>query len=302
VQRDEPKDPFWKTKEYDYASTELMSTESMPTTQRDEPKERNTSINHKLTTNICNMSDANYLFKMDAVLFFLEEEPPNQWWRGGKRGEMRIEPYDNGMKWQLVFIPSNAESLTMSYCADIAEEHGGIRAIVHAALAVKRNDKNPRAIIFGLATSRSYCDSQGEAIKTVWCARFKESWAANNFLFVLNRLVELDGSNVREYLQEQNFEEVNNEGTEDDEEDLLYDAEEDAAPEAARAAHEEEEGKNRHLTILRGFDLAAVVASDDEQEDEETALRIARRLAPTDDANYHDDSDEEEVAQSQRLF
>jgi hypothetical protein len=109
----------------------------------------------------------------------------------------------------------------MSYCADISERRGGIRAIVHSALAIKRHDKDPSAIFFGKAASRSYCNSRGKPIRMAWCARFSKRWVANNFSFVLNRLVGLNG-NVRAYIHEQNhldlfdFQVDENEGTEED--------------------------------------------------------------------------------------
>jgi hypothetical protein len=238
------------------------------------------------------MDDSTYLFKMDAKLFFWEL-PPARKWQGKKVGEMRIVPYENGTKSQLVFLPSNADSSTMNYCSDLAEEYGGLRAIIHSALAIKRHDKDRLAVVFGKAASMSYVDNKDQARRTAWCVRFSEPWAANNFLFVLNRLVELNG-NYRAFIDEQNHEDLfhfgvdDNEDAEDDSdevddgEDLLdddesvyrypdepayYEAAEDkaaeaaeaaatAAAEAAQAAHEEEEG-NWHLAVLRGLDEAA---------------------------------------------
>jgi hypothetical protein len=180
------------------------------------------------------LADDDYLFKTDAKLFFWQL-PPVKRWSTRKNGEMRIVPYENGTKSQLVFMPSNSESLTMNYCADISEQRGGMRAIIHSALAVKMHDRDPKAILFGKAASRSYSNSRGQAIRTVWCVRFSKRWAANNFSFLLNRLVELNG-NVRAYLNAQNHVDlfdfqVDDEGTEDgsdevdDGEDLLDDNE-----------------------------------------------------------------------------
>jgi hypothetical protein len=229
-----------------------------------------------------------YLFKMDAKLFHWEL-PPVRKWRGKTNGEMRIVPYENGTKSQLVFMPSNADSSTMSYCLDLAEESGGLRAIIHSALAIKRHDKDRLVVVFGKAASRSYTDNKGKALRTAWCVRFSERWVANNFLFVLNRLVELNG-NYRLFTEEQNNEDLFHfvDDTEDDSdevdhngEDLLdddesiyrypdepayYEVAEDeaeeaaeaaatAAAEAAQAAHEAEEG-DWHLAILRGIDEA----------------------------------------------
>jgi hypothetical protein len=270
-----------------------------------------------------------YLFKMDAKLFFWEL-PPVRKWRGKKQGEMRIVPYENGMKSQLVFMPSNADSLTMNYCLDLAEEHGGIRSIIHSALAIKRHDRDRLAVVFGKAASRSYIDNQGKALRTAWCVRFSERWVANNFSFVLNRLVELNG-NVRAFLDEQNHEDLfhfcveDKDGTEDDSDevyddgkDLLsedesiyrysdepayYQLEEDEAAEAAeaaateaaeaaQAAHEEEEGEG-YLAIFRGIDV--VIARPHFEE-------VFHPTYLSDEETYQTEDDEEEVAESQGLF
>jgi hypothetical protein len=145
-----------------------------------------------------NMEDCSaYLFKMDAKLFFWEL-PPARKWQGKKLGEMCIVPYENGTKSQLVFMPNNKDSLKMNYCLDLAERHGGLRSIIHSALAIKMHDKDRTAIVFGKCASRSYIDAKGRAIRTAWCIRFTESWMANNFSFLLNRLVECNG-NVRSF-------------------------------------------------------------------------------------------------------
>jgi hypothetical protein len=52
---------------------------------------------------------------MDAKLFFWEL-PPARKWQGKKLGEMRIVPYENGTKSQLVFMPTHKDSLKMNYC------------------------------------------------------------------------------------------------------------------------------------------------------------------------------------------
>jgi hypothetical protein len=163
------------------------------------------------------MEDSAYLFKMDAKLFFWEL-PPARKWQGKKLGEMRIVPYENGTKSQLVFMPSNTDSLKMNYCLDLAERHGGLRSIIHSALAIKRHDKDRTAVVFGKCASRSYVDAKGRAIRTAWCIRFSESWMANNFSFILNRLVEFNG-NVTSFTDHQNhkalfhFQVNNNEAT-----------------------------------------------------------------------------------------
>jgi hypothetical protein len=65
--------------------------------------------------------------------------------------------------------------ITMHYVADLAKKFGGMRrAHIHEALDIKRHVMCPWSIIFGKATSRSYINNKGQAIKTAWNVRCKE--------------------------------------------------------------------------------------------------------------------------------
>jgi hypothetical protein len=58
--------------------------------------------------------------------------------------------------------------------------------------------------LFGKVSSRAYTNSKGRAIKTTWKASFVPYWGANNFVFMLNRLVE-HGGKFDSFKVEDNF-------------------------------------------------------------------------------------------------
>jgi hypothetical protein len=254
------------------------------------------------------MAVANYvefLFDLPCQLFYWHIAQKG--WRGGKKGTMYIIPYDNSEKSQLVFMPLEAEMTVMRYVSDLAEVNGGLRANIHRALSVERHLDDTCSIVFGKAPSRSYTNSEGRAIKTAWVARFKVYWGANNFAFLLNRLIE-HGGNLNAFNEENNVDPLDHFFENPDEEELVEleeeekDNKEDSDNESYYGARGDSPGGNGGEGYTNYDD------DSDEQEDvvgemdEATALRIARRLAPP-DANSDDEWDEEdEVAQSQPLF
>jgi hypothetical protein len=126
-------------------------------------------------------------------------------WRGGKNGTMHIVPYDNHYQTKLVFMPSDADAFT-----------GILSAKIHPALSVGRYHDDTQSILFGKATSRAYTNSKGKAIKTTWKVSFEPHWSANNFVFILNRLVE-HGGNFGSFNQEDNCNLVPLDGVEEQE-------------------------------------------------------------------------------------
>jgi hypothetical protein len=261
------------------------------------------------------MAVANYvefLFDLPCQLFYWHIAQKG--WRGGKKGTMYIIPYDNSEKSQLVFMPLEAEMTVMRYVSDLAEVNGGLRANIHRALSVERHLDDTCSIVFGKAPSRSYTNSKGRAIKTAWVARFKVYWGANNFAFVLNRLIE-QGGNVNAFNEENNvdplahffenpgeeeLEELKDNEVDSDDESYYRDTGEDAGGNGGEGYPDYDEDSDEQ-------DRGDEQDSDEQKDvvgemDEETALRIAHRLAPP-DANSDDEWDEEdEVAQSQPLF
>jgi hypothetical protein len=207
-------------------------------------------------------------------------------------------------------MPRVEDSITMNYVADLAEKFGGMRAHIHGALAVKRHLVCPWSIVFGKAASRSYINNKGQAIKTAWTVRFEERWMPNNFSFLLNRLVEVNG-NASKLVDEQNY---NNlfEDSEVDEDDDQYTDDEECNNGVADG-----DGSLDHLDAYQYPEEPAYYEVDEDEEeednfeeedgfglplgtiDDETALRISRRRAIH---HYGSSDDDDEVAQSQPLY
>jgi hypothetical protein len=253
-----------------------------------------------------------FLFKSNARLYRWSH-PPVRKWQFSANGEMRIVTYEKGKKSQLVFMPRVEDAITMHYVADAAEKFGGMRAHIHEALSVKRHVLCPWSIVFGKAASRSHINHKGQAIKTAWCVRFEERWMPNNFSFLLNRLVEVNG-NASKLVDEHNSNDLFEDSSEVDEDADVWTDDDESSNGVADG-----DGSLDHLDAYQYPEEPAYYEVDDEEDeeeedkfeeeddfglplgtiDDETALRISRRRAIHHGASSDDD---DEVAQSQPLY
>jgi hypothetical protein len=266
--------------------------------------QQQTTINHNFrrrasTTNLATMGENasyNFLLVLPCKLFFWEIAA--QKWSGKKKGWVFLIPYADDEKTQIVFKPRVEETTTMWYCADVSEQLGGLRCMIHEAFAVGRHCNEPRAIVFGKAASRSYTNERKQPIKTAWMARFEEFWEANAFFFMLNRLREHNGR-FRAFDDESQYGVIEN---------FIANGEEEIETEEDNASDEEGSAGTEVIGVTEVIDLLSSDEElDDEESDVQTALRCRRMMTHPEGPSTYDDygddeEEEEEVAQSQNLF